>query len=99
MALKATGSASQANISTNTIADTIINLSTLPTQQKIAAILSSLDDKIELNNKINDNLEQQAQALFKNWFVDFDPFGSKMSDGWNVGKLSGIADYLNGLAM
>lgn len=42
----------------------------LPTQQKIAAILSSLDDKIELNNKINTNLERQAQALFKNWFVD-----------------------------
>ena len=42
----------------------------LPTQQKIATILSSLDDKIELNNKINTNLEQQAGALFKNWFVD-----------------------------
>ena len=47
-----------------------IKLPPLPTQQKIAAILSSLDDKIELNNKINTNLEQQAQALFKNWFVD-----------------------------
>ncbi|MDY6397605.1 MAG: restriction endonuclease subunit S [Treponema sp.] len=56
LASKATGSASQANISTNTIADTIIKLPPLPTQQKIAAILSSLDDKIELNNKINDNL-------------------------------------------
>ena len=71
----------------------------LPTQQKIAAILSSLDDKIELNNKINTNLEQQAQALFKSWFVDFEPFGDKMPDGWKVGKLSEIADYLNGLAM
>lgn len=47
-----------------------IKLPPLPTQQKIAAILSSLDDKIELNNKINTNLEQQAQDLFKNWFVD-----------------------------
>ena len=99
LASKATGSASQANISTNTIADTIINLPTLPTQQKIAAILSSLDDKIELNNKINTNLEQQAQALFKNWFVDFAPFGGKIPEGWKVGKLSDIADYLNGLAM
>ena len=43
-------------------------------QIKIAAILSSLDDKIELNRRINDNLEQQAQALFKAWFVDFEPF-------------------------
>lgn len=71
----------------------------LPTQQKIAAILSSLDDKIELNNKINTNLEQQAGALFKNWFVDFEPFGGKMPEGWKMGKLSDIADYLNGLAM
>lgn len=47
-----------------------VKLPPLPTQQKSAAILSSLDDKIELNNKINTNLEQQAQALFKNWFVD-----------------------------
>ncbi|WP_288959224.1 restriction endonuclease subunit S [uncultured Treponema sp.] len=62
----------------------------LPTQQKIAAILSSLDDKIELNNKINTNLEQQAQALFKNWFVDFEPFGGKMPEEWKVGKLSNL---------
>ena len=47
-----------------------VKLPPLPTQQKIAAILSSLDDKIELNNKINTNLERQAQDLFKNWFVD-----------------------------
>lgn len=80
LASKATGSASQANISTNTIADTIIKLPPLPTQQKIAAILSSLDDKIELNNKINTNLEQQAGALFKNWFVDCMNSTTKMSD-------------------
>ena len=90
LASKATGSASQANISTNTIADTIIKLPPLPTQQKIAAILSSLDDKIELNNKINTNLEQQAGALFKNWFVDFEPFGGKMPEEWKVGKLSNL---------
>lgn len=43
-------------------------------QKRIANILSSLDDKIELNRRINENLEQQAQALFKSWFVDFEPF-------------------------
>ena len=96
LASKATGSASQANISTNTIADTIIKLPPLPTQQKIAAILSSLDDKIELNNKINTNLEQQAQALFKNWFVDFEPFGGKMPEGWKVGKLSEYCNFQEG---
>ena len=46
----------------------------LDKQREIATILSSLDDKIELNRRINDNLEQQAQALFKAWFVDFEPF-------------------------
>lgn len=96
LASKATGSASQANISTNTIADTIIKLPPLPTQQKIAAILSFLDDKIELNNKINTNLEQQAQALFKNWFVDFEPFGGKMPEGWKVGKLGEFVEIKRG---
>lgn len=62
----------------------------LPTQQKIATILSSIDDKIELNNKINTNLEHQAGALFKNWFVDFEPFGGKMPEGWKVGTVSEI---------
>jgi type I restriction enzyme S subunit len=46
----------------------------LPTQRAIAATLSCLDDKIELNNRINANLEAQAQAIFKSWFVDFEPF-------------------------
>ena len=73
-----------------------VKLPPLPTQQKIAAILSSLDDKIELNNKINTNLEQQAGALFKNWLVDFEPFGGKMPEGWKVGKLSDIAEITMG---
>lgn len=51
-----------------------IELPTLEEQITIANILSSLDDKIELNRRINENLEQQAQALFKSWFVDFEPF-------------------------
>jgi len=51
-----------------------VNIPNIDEQKRIAAILSSLDDKIELNRRINDNLEQQAQALFKSWFVDFEPF-------------------------
>ena len=60
---------------------------------KIVSLLSALDDKIELNRRINDNLEQQAQALFKSWFVDFEPFkGGEFVDselgmipkGWKV---------------
>ena len=57
-------------ITRETFENISVKLPPLPTQQKIARILSSLDDKIELNNKINTNLEQQAGALFKNWFVD-----------------------------
>ena len=57
----------QKNLYVPILAEIKIKLPPLPTQQKIAAILSSLDDKIELNNKINTNLEQQAQALFKNF--------------------------------
>lgn len=64
------GQSAQPNINLQQIGSLNINLPPLPTQQKIAQILSSLDDKIELNNKINANLEQQAQALFKSWFVD-----------------------------
>ena len=86
------GQSAQPNINLQQIGDLEIKLPPLPTQQKSAAILSSLDDKIELNNKINTNLEQQAGALFKNWFVDFEPFGGKMPEGWKEGSLSDIAE-------
>ena len=76
-----------------------VTIPSVAEQQRIVKILGSLDDKIELNNKINRNLEEQAQTLFKNWFVDFAPFGGVMPGGWHKGTLSEIADYLNGLAM
>lgn len=74
----------------------------------IAATLSCLDDKIELNNRINKTLEEMAQAIFKSWFVDFEPFQDgefedselgRIPKGWRVENLDNIADYLNGLAM
>ena len=83
----------------NSLKEFTISLPSLDIQKKIAEVLGTLDDKIELNNKVNNNLEQQAQALFKSWFVDFEPFGGKMPDDWKVGNLLDIADYLNGLAM
>ena len=64
-------------------------------QRRIASILSSLDRKIELNNKINADLEEMAQAIFKNWFVDFEPFKDgkfvdselgMIPEGWKVGS-------------
>lgn len=56
----------------------------LSVQKKIAAILSSLDEKIETNRKINARLEELAQALFKSWFIDFEPFGGKMPEDWTT---------------
>ena len=64
----------QPNISGNTIGKYPVMLPSITTQERIASFLKSLDDKIEVNRQINDNLEQQAQALFKSWFVDFEPF-------------------------
>ena len=64
-------------------------------QRKIANILSLLDEKIELNNQINNNLEQQAQFIFTNEFLMFD----SLPEGWTRGSLLDIANYLNGLAM
>lgn len=83
-------------ITRETFENISVKLPPLPTQQKIARILSSLDDKIELNNKINTNLEQQAGALFKNWFVDFEPFGGKMPEGWKEADIYSIANIIYG---
>lgn len=75
---------------------------------KATRLLADLDNKIEVNRLINDNLGQQAQALFKSWFIDFDPFKDGEFEGtelgfipkdWKVVSLSAIADYINGLAM
>ena len=80
-----------------------IKIPCIQTQKKIADILSSLDDKIELNKRINDNLEQQAQALFKSWFVDFEPFKKgkfidselgMIPEGWQVEELGNITNSI-----
>lgn len=67
-------------------------------QESIARILSALDDKIESNTHINENLEQQAKALFKSWFVDFEPFNGTMPSDWEIVPLEKIADFQNGYA-
>jgi type I restriction enzyme S subunit len=64
-------------------------------QQKIVALLSALDDKIEINQKINDNLYAQAKAIFAQRFIGIET----IPDGWKKGNLLDIANYLNGLAM
>ena len=95
-------------INKSTFSNYKVRLPKKAVQCKISAILSSLVDKIECNRKINENLEQQAQALFKSWFVDFEPFKDQpfveselgmIPQGCEVKSLSEIADYVNGLAM
>ena len=80
-----------------------IKVPSLADQRRIASILSSLDRKIELNNKINADLEEMAQAIFKNWFVDFEPFKDgkfvnselgMIPEGWKVGSYSEMIESL-----
>ena len=77
-------------------------------QRAIAHILGTLDDKIELNRRMNQTLEAMAQALFKSWFVDFEPFRrqgmqdsplGKIPVGWVVKRLDEVARFVNGLAL
>jgi type I restriction enzyme S subunit len=81
-----------------------ISLPSLPEQKAIAVTLSALDDMIELNNKINKNHEEMAQAIFKSWFVDFEPFKDGefeeselglIPKGWRVGVLGDIIDIFD----
>lgn len=59
----------------------------IPTQKRIVSVLKAIEDKIKINTAINENLEQQAQAIFKSWFVDFEPFGGIMPDDWRIGTV------------
>ena len=93
------------NLKTDIVKDFVIKLPTLDDQRRIASILSSLDRKIELNNKINADLEEMAQAIFKNWFVDFEPFKDgkfvdselgMIPEGWKIGTLTDVIKLMPG---
>ena len=93
------GGATRNALTKGMIEDLSIPLPPLSKQAEIVHVLKSLDDKIEVNRQINDNLEQQAQALFKSWFVDFEPFRNQpfveselgmIPQGWQVGTLAEI---------
>ena len=93
-----TGS-TRGNINAKTYGNMPIPLPPRDIQDKVVDVLKSLDDKIEVNRRINDNLEQQAQALFKSWFVDFEPFKEgefeeteqgMIPKGWKAGSLEDI---------
>lgn len=95
----------QPQITIDSLSKYLIRIPPIIIQRKIAGILSALDSKIENNNKINANLEAQAQALFKSWFVDFTPFKDKpfvdselgpIPQGWKVGKINEFVDVIYG---
>ena len=107
LASLANGGAQQ-NLNAQIIKDYVLQMPSLADQLRIASILSALDRKIELNNKINADLEEMAQAIFKNWFVDFEPFKDgkfvdselgMIPEGWKVGKITDIdcliTDYVS----
>ncbi len=105
LALNATGSANQANISPAQIKDIPILLPPLEEQKSIASILSALDDKIELNLQMNKTLEEMAMALYKHWFVDFGPFQDgefvdselgEIPKGWEVKAIGDVIETLGG---
>ena len=86
------------------LSNIMVSLPSQKAQKNIVYILSSLDRKIELNNKINADLEEMAQAIFKNWFVDFEPFKDgkfvdselgMIPEGWKVGGLFDIAEIFD----
>ena len=93
-AMKAmTGTSGRQRVETDKLASYLIQLPPLNEQHQIAEILSSLDDKIELNRKINANLEKMASALFKKWFVDV---GDELLAGWKMGKLGEVINIVYG---
>lgn len=79
------------SIKPSDIEDLEIQIPELATQKKIADILGSLDRKITQNTEVNDNLEEQAQALFKSWFVDFEPFGGNKPSNWELSTLGKVS--------
>ncbi len=90
-----TGSAqpklSQANLNAVTL-----QLPSIDEQKKIVAILGALDDKIELNNKINENLEQQATMLFESWFINYEPWGGTQPIDWENAPLGSFVEIKRG---
>ena len=61
---------------------------------KIGNVLQQFQNKIAINTAINKNLEEQAQAIYKSWFVDFEPFGGEMPTDWKIGIAGEILGHL-----
>mgnify|MGYP001419099392 CR=1 FL=1 len=90
------GSSGRQRVQTDVVKNLEIDVPPLVDQEKIGSFLKSFDDKIALNDKINKNLEQQAEALFKAWFLDYIPWNGSVPDSWIDGKLGDFADIKRG---
>ena len=87
--------ATMPSLNTRILCDVSIVYPSLSEQRAIAGVLGALDDKIELNRRMNETLEQMARALFKSWFVDFHPVRAKMEGRWRLGQsLPGLPAHL-----
>ena len=87
---------SQPLLTQNILNNIEVDVPALDKQKKIASILESLDKKIQLNNEINNNLEQQSQAIFQSWFIDYEPFSGKMPEDWTLGILGDFVEIKRG---
>ena len=86
------------SLRTETLNRLEFDIPSIEEQEIVLSYLNPIDEKIELNNAINNNLEEQAMALFKSWFVDFEPFDYSMPSDWEITTLDTIADFQNGYA-
>ncbi|WP_243081078.1 restriction endonuclease subunit S [Eubacterium ventriosum] len=85
------GSSGRQRVQIGVIQDMEVPFPDLNIQRKIASILKNIDDKIMINSRINNNLEQQAKAIFKSWFIDLEPFDKKMPSDWKIGTIHDLA--------
>lgn len=99
------GMSTRASLANNDLLNMVITLPSFPEQEKIGEILKKIDDKIAVNRRICENLEAQAQALFKHWFIDFAPFKNgqfveselgMIPEGWRVGRLGDFVSIKRG---
>ena len=90
------GSSGRQRVQTDVVANLDIELPPIEEQRKIGGLLKAFDDKIKLNNEINNNLEQQVSVLYQSWFEDFGTTNGVCPENWNYQKLSTIADIASG---
>ena len=90
------GSSGRQRVQTDVVANLDIQVPPIEEQRRIGGVLKAFDDKIALNNVINDNLQQQAAALFESWFVNYEPWGGNQPSGWTNAPLGSFVEIKRG---